>query len=59
MRLYELWKHERKSGRLMRLEDEGGPVLFVKPADALLQARSTHDSDEVEFTVVEVRVGTA
>ncbi len=59
MRLYELWKHERKSGRLKRLEDEGGPVLFLRPNDALIQARAALDSEEVEFTVIQVRVGTA
>jgi hypothetical protein len=59
MRLYELWKCEHKSGRLQRLEDEGGPVLFARPSDALMQARSMYDSDEAEFTVIEVRVGMA
>jgi hypothetical protein len=59
MRLYELWKHERKSGRLLRLEDEGGPVLFLRPNDALMQTRAAYDSEEAEFAVIEVRVGTA
>jgi hypothetical protein len=59
MTMYELWKQTRIASRPVRLEDEGGPVLFLRPLEALAYARLEPDSWDAQFSVVEVRVGIA
>ncbi len=58
MRMYELWKLKR-SWKAMRLEDEGGPVLFARACDAEEYARADTDFGEAEFQVAPVQVGWA
>jgi hypothetical protein len=59
MRMYELWKFPKRSWKAMRLEDEGGPVLFARASDAEEYARADADFWEAEFQVAPVQVGWA
>lgn len=59
MRMDELWKLPKRGGEPVRLEDEGGPVLFQRACDAEEYSRAEADFWETEFQIVPVEVGTA
>jgi hypothetical protein len=59
MRMYELWKLPKRSGEPIRLEDEGGPVLFHRMCDAEEHSREEPDRWAVNYAIVPVRVGLA
>jgi hypothetical protein len=57
MRMYELWKLPKRSWKAVRLEDEGGPVLFERVCDAEEYSRAQADFWEAEFQIAPVQVG--
>ena len=59
MRMYELWKLPERGGEPVRLEDAGGPVLFCRVCDAEEHSREEEDRWEVNYAIVQVRVGSA
>jgi hypothetical protein len=59
MRMYELWKLPKRRGEPVRLEDEGGPVLFQRACDAEEYSRAEADFWEAEFQIAPVQVGMA
>jgi len=59
MTMYELWKVESPGANPARLEDDGGPVLFLRPIDADTYSRQAPDFLDVRFEIVSVRVGFA
>lgn len=59
MQMYELWKLPNRSGEPVRLEDEGGPVLFQRVCDAEEVSWEEGDRWDVNYAVVPVRVGLA
>ncbi len=59
MRMYELWKLPKRSREAVRLEDEGGPVLFERACDAEEYTRAQADFWGAEFRIAPVQVGLA
>ena len=59
MRMYELWKRPNRRGEPVRLEDDGGPVLFPRVCDAEEYSRAEADFWESEFQIAPVQVGRA
>jgi len=59
MRMYELWKLGKTGESFVRLEDEGGPVLFPCMWEAEEYSQREPDSWRAAFAIVEVRVGMA
>ncbi len=59
MRMYELWKVPKRRREAVRLEDEGGPVLFQRACDAEEYARAEADFWDAEFQIAPVQVGWA
>jgi hypothetical protein len=57
MRMYELWKSPKRSREAVRLEDEGGPVLFQRACDAEEYSRAQVDFWEAEFQFAPLQVG--
>lgn len=59
MRMYELWRESPRQELAVRLEDAGGPVLFLRSCDAEEYARSEDASRGGTARIIPVRVGTA
>lgn len=59
MRMYELWRASPRDELAVRLEDDGGPVLFLRRCDAEEYARSEDAPPRGAPRIVPVRVGSA
>ncbi len=59
MRMYELWRLSPREELAVRLEDAGGPVLFLRSCDAEEYARSADESQLGGTRIIPVRVGSA
>jgi hypothetical protein len=59
MRMYELWRVSPREELAVRLEDAGGPVLFVRRCEAEEYARSEDEPRLGVARIIPVRVGSA
>jgi hypothetical protein len=59
MRMYELWRVSPRAELEVRLEDAGGPVLFLRTCDAEDYARSEEEARGGTARIIPVRVGCA
>ena len=59
MRMYELWRVSPREELAVRLEDAGGPVLFLRSCNAKEYARTEDASRHGTARIIPVRVGSA
>jgi hypothetical protein len=59
MRMFELWRVSPRQELEVRLEDAGGPVLFLRRCDAEEYARSEGAPCHGTAQIIPVRVGSA
>ncbi len=59
MQMYELWRVSPREELVVRLEDAGGPVLFLRSCDAEEYARAEDASQHGTARIIPVRVGSA
>jgi hypothetical protein len=59
MRMYELWRVSPRQELEVRLEDAGGPILFLRSGDAEEYARSEDAPCHGTARIISVRVGYA